>query len=501
MIPSQQEQTVFWKTLAEGLSAGQRLIDCLKKARSALPGGEFAAVVDSIIGAVNGGKTLSEALAEHPDAFGKPIVDAMFAGEIGGVIDHAASQVAAAVQAADLGRLEATGAISPQAIEYVSQLIAKAHEARASDIHIDQLEGGQALVRQRIDGVLHRVEPPPPELLPKVIDYIKVMGAINVAERDMPQDGRCIGRDFDMRISTVPAAYGDRVFMRVISRDPASVVLGLDDLGLSRDDLRKVRELCHIPSGLVIVNGPTGTGKTTLLYSMLMELNKPEAAILTIEDPVELTFAGIGHIQIRPQIGLTFAKAIRHVMRQAPNIIMIGEIRDLEIANLCAQCSLTGLLVLTTLHADTSPGAIRRLLDMGMEPFLVASSLAGAISLRLVRKLCQCSEPGKAPPAYALPPGAAEYLARYSDANLRQPKGCDKCYGNGYLGRTAIYEVLHLGSRMRQLAADNADLPTLQAAAIEGGMRTMLMDGMEKVAQGLTTVEEVLRVLPPGLGV
>lgn len=399
------------------------------------------------------------------------------------------------------------GPVAPaEVVEYVMKLLRDAMQTNASDMHFDQGESGWGQVRVRTDGVLHIVDPPPEGAFPKVVDYIKAIAAMNVTERRLPQDGICTfdmdGCNVRLFVSAVPAYYGERIVVRIWSQEKEDILLGLSKLGLSDEDLETVRNLSHLPSGIVIVNGPTGNGKTTLLYSMLMEINKPGKCILTVEDPVELPLAGIGQIQIRPQSGLTFPRAICHILHQDPDVIMVGEIRDLEVANLCNQCALTGHLVLTTLHANTSPGAVQRLLDMGLKPWLVSSSLAGVISMRLVRKLCpKCKEPAN-PPLHSLPPEAVQFIASHKDAQFFKPKGCEHCGGgHGYRGRTGIFEILVMNDRLRQLVTDGSPLQTLRAAAKEEGMKTLLMDGLEKAAQGITSIKEVLRVVPIGASI
>jgi type II secretory ATPase GspE/PulE/Tfp pilus assembly ATPase PilB-like protein len=501
MKPSQEEHVTFWQTVAEALNAGGKtIVGALSEAKSALAGTDLEKAVASLIADVESGKTLSEAMGKLPEVFDKRIVKAVDAGERGGVMAPVASLVASALQAKDLTELE-TLLPSPEAIEYVSDLIAKALQARAGDLHFDQGERGRGHVRMRIDGVLHEVDPPPEGTFPKVIDYIKVMAGMNVAERRLPQDGQCAARTYNLRVSTVPAYYGERAVIRIINRETEDILLGLPTLGLSDEDLGRVQRLCHLPSGLVVVNGPTGSGKTTLLYSMLMELNQPDRAIITVEDPVEFTFDRIGQIQIRPQIGLTFARAVRHMLRQAPNVIMVGEIRDLEIAECVVQAALTGHLVLTTLHANNSVLAIKRILDIGIQPHLVNSALAGVISMRLVRTLCgECKQPADLP-RHSVPPEAAQFVASRKDARFFKPKGCEHCRATGFSGRTAIFEVLTMNDRLRQLIADTADLAAMREGAKDGGMKTMLMDGLTKAGQGITSVEEVLRVAPVGANV
>jgi type II secretory ATPase GspE/PulE/Tfp pilus assembly ATPase PilB-like protein len=272
----------------------------------------------------------------------------------------------------------------------------------------------------------------------------------------------------------------------------------LDKLGFVPDDLEQVRKFCRLPSGLIIANGPTGCGKTTLLYSMLLAMNRDACSVFTVEDPVECALPGVSQIQIRPSVGLNFVRAGRSVLRQDTDVIMIGEIRDGEILNLTVQMALTGHLVLSTLHANTSPGAVQRMLDIGLPPFLVNSGLAAVVSLRLVRTLCpDCKQPGQ-PPAHSLPPEANEVFASINKPQFFAPNGCDKCRGTGYAGRTAIHEILVMDDAIRQAVVDGAGVAGIRDAALGSGMKTLIHRGLEKAAQGITSVKEVLRVVPHG---
>ena len=391
-----------------------------------------------------------------------------------------------------------------QTLEYVQRLLKDAAKARASDIHLDPTEDGQGIIRMRTDGVLHKVDPPPQGLFSQVVNHIKTMAALNVEDRRLPQDGRIMmdieAKRFDIRVSCAPVHYGQRIVMRLLFRECA--ILGLDEMGILAEDLVKIRRLCHLNNGLVICNGPAGCGKTTLLYSMLNEIDREKECVMTIEDPVEYSFDGIGQIGINPQIGLTYARAMRTVLRQDPDVIMVGEIRDLEVAHLCTHAALTGHLIMTIFHASSSPGAIKQLLEMGLEPFLINSILAAVISQKLVRRLCsECKQPAKLPPSHSIPAEAAEFLADHPTGKLFGPKGCHKCLNTGYSGRTTTHEILILDDKLRQLITDSADTATLRQAAIDNGMKTLLTNGLEKAAQGITSVEEVLRVTTGGVNI
>ncbi len=502
MKPHSQEQVTFWKMMADGLSTGTPLIDCLREARRATTDTTWREVVDKIIAAVQGGKTLSAALAEQGEVFDPQIVSAMERGEVGKVPNRVAGQILESLKAGDLTLLgDGAAAIAPQAVEYISSLLDQAEKSGASDIHIDPTPDGRGIVRLRIDGVLHEVDPPAKGLLPKVIDYVKTICAMNVAERRLPQDGRCYsdkggGQERCLFANVTPVHYGQRTVIRLIKRAKVELLLSLDKVGLGDKDLQTVRGLCGLPAGIVIINGPAGSGKTTVLYSMLREINSPEICVMTVEDPVELAFERVGQMQINPQIGLTFPRAIRNILRQDPDVVLVGEIRDLETLHVCNQVALSGHLVLTTLHANTSPGAIRRVLDMGLEPFLVNSSVAAVISMRLVRMLCpKCRQPSE-PQLACLPPEAVQFVAGHKEATFFVPKGCSECSGRGYKGRTGLYEILVMNDRLRQQITDGAELAVFRSAAQQEGMKPMLIDGLEKAAAGVTSIEEVLRVVP-----
>jgi general secretion pathway protein E len=380
-------------------------------------------------------------------------------------------------------------------IRLVNLMIARAVESRASDIHIEPFEN-RLKVRYRVDGVLREVESPPSRLSAAVISRIKIMAKLNIAERRLPQDGRiqlrAQGKEIDLRVSTVPTLWGESVVMRIL--DKASVVLDFEVLGFSPRTLKRFLDILHMPHGILLVTGPTGSGKTTTLYTALQTLNTPERKILTVEDPVEYQLEGINQIQAKPQINLTFANALRSIVRQDPDVIMIGEMRDLETAGIAVQSALTGHLVLSTLHTNDSAGSITRLLDMGVDDYLLTSTISGILAQRLVRLLCvNCRQPYP-----ALPELVEEMrLHRFSegrDITLYKPIGCEQCGGTGYRGRAAIMEFLVMSDPLRRLVLKHADAGDLQTQAQREGMDTMYEDGLRKAVAGLTTIEEVLRV-------
>jgi general secretion pathway protein E len=393
----------------------------------------------------------------------------------------------------DEGRLRDLASEGP-VIRLVNQLVTRAVEGRASDIHIEPFQS-RLIVRYRVDGVLREAASPPARLRAAIISRIKIMAKLNIAERRLPQDGRIRiavhGREFDLRVSTVPTLHGESVVMRILDR--TSLVHELGALGFLEDTVQPFLRVLEQPQGILLVTGPTGSGKTTTLYTSLMRLNAPEKKLFTVEDPIEYQLEGVNQIQVKPQIGLTFAHVLRSILRQDPDIIMVGEMRDLETAEIAIQAALTGHLVLSTLHTNSAAGTITRLLDMGVEDYLVTSTVTGVLAQRLVRKLCEhCREPYRALPELAaqlrlpVPPGEAP--------QLWHPKGCEHCNGAGYRGRIAVMELLTLTDEVRRLVLKRAAMQDIHRAGVDQGMHTMYDDGMVKAMRGITSIEEVLRV-------
>ncbi len=379
-------------------------------------------------------------------------------------------------------------------IRLVNLIIQRAVEARASDIHIEPFEN-RLKVRYRIDGVLQEVEAPPSSSTAAVISRVKIMAKLNIAERRLPQDGRIMlrvqGKELDLRVSTVPTSYGESVVMRILDRE--NVVLDFDALGYGGDSLERFLEVLEKPHGIILVTGPTGSGKTTTLYTALARLNTAERKIITVEDPVEYQMEGVNQIQVKNQIGLDFAGALRAIVRQDPDVIMIGEMRDLETARIAIQSALTGHLVLSTLHTNDAPGAITRMLDMGVDDYLLCSTVNGILGQRLVRRLHQPSAE-----AYEVLPEVAEQMgiSRFAGSGpvrLWHPRACEAT-ATGYLGRTTIVEFMAMTDPLRRLVMKHADGTRLLAQARDEGMFTMYEDGLIKALRGSTTVEEVLRV-------
>ena len=377
-------------------------------------------------------------------------------------------------------------------IRLVNTLLSRAVKEKASDIHIEPYERDMA-VRFRVDGVLYDVFKPPKKLQNAITSRIKVMGNLNIAEKRLPQDGRIPlkigGKDIDVRLSTVPSAFGERLVMRL--QDRSNVILNLDQLGFSEQNLAGLDDLLQRTYGIILVTGPTGSGKSTTLYASLQKLNAVDTNIITVEDPVEQRIHGIGQIQVNSKIGLTFASGLRSILRQDPDIIMVGEIRDLETAEIAINSSLTGHLVLSTIHTNDAAGAFPRLIDMGCEPFLIATSLLGVVSQRLVRVLCpHCKQPYSPTDIELRSLGITREQAERS--NIHKGVGCNECNNKGYIGRTLIQELLIVSEELRTLVMQRKDSGTIKKKAVEQGMTTFRDHGIQKVLQGITTIEEVL---------
>jgi general secretion pathway protein E len=377
-------------------------------------------------------------------------------------------------------------------VRLVNLLIENAIGAEASDIHIEPFED-TLRIRYRLDGILFDQEAPPRRLQAAVTSRIKLMAEMNIAERRLPQDGRIRvtlrGRRVDIRVSTIPTVHGESIVMRLLDRQ--SVFLSLEKLGFAPAMLGRFAALIKRPHGIILVTGPTGSGKTTTLYGALDKINSPDRKIITVEDPVEYQLKGVNQIPVKPKIGLTFATGLRHIVRQDPDVILIGEIRDLETAEIAIQASLTGHLVFSTLHTNDAPGAITRLQDMGVEPYLVASTLEAVLAQRLVRRICAACRVSDAPSAADLSALGLEVAA---GTKLWRGRGCDECRGTGYRGRTGIYELFAVTEEARSLILRRAPSRDIRRVAVEGGMITLRLDGWAKACEGVTTVEEILRV-------
>ena len=376
-------------------------------------------------------------------------------------------------------------------VRMVQKVILEAVQRRASDIHLEPLERRFRL-RYRIDGVLLEVENLPKRLQPAVLSRLKLMANMSIAEKRVPQDGRIQidvdGKSIDLRVSCLPTVHGESIVMRILDKE--GLTLGLPELGYLSDDQRQLERLISLPDGIFLVTGPTGSGKTTTLYACLQHINKPDRKIITVEDPVEYQLAGINQVPVRIEIGMTFAAALRSMLRQAPNIIMVGEIRDLETAEIAINASLTGHMVFSTLHTNDAPSAVTRLIDIGVKPFLVATSMRATMAQRLVRRTCRsCAAPDS--PAQSELRGLNISPAEASGARFMRGKGCPDCHGTGYRGRLGIFEIFVVSEEVQRMIYDNVQASKLREKARLTGMRTMREDGIRKVLAGMTTIDEV----------
>jgi len=382
-------------------------------------------------------------------------------------------------------------------IRLVNTLLSQALKDRASDIHIEPFES-EVLVRFRIDGILHSIIQPPKSVQAAMISRIKVMAGLDIAEKRHPQDGRVririAGRDVDIRVSILPTAFGERVVMRLLDR--SAKALTLQELGMSDQQFSIMQGVVKMPHGIVLVTGPTGSGKSTTLYAALMEIDRSNRNVMTIEDPIEYQVEGVAQMQVQPKIGLNFASGLRSILRQDPDIVMIGEIRDLETAEIAIQASLTGHLVFATLHTNDALSAIVRLQDMGIEPYLVASSLMMVQAQRLVRRLCPHCKQARV--AQDDDWRVLEVSGIYQQKEIFEAIGCDACMNTGFMGRVAIYEILQVSETLRHAIHDGKGLPSLRRLAKKENVLSLRQDGARHVAAGLTTIEEVLRVSTEG---
>jgi general secretion pathway protein E len=440
------------------------------------------------------GKRVQRAVGKPGDV--EAALERLYGGEGEGAAPGAAAQDGGAAdvdQDEDVQRLKDMASEAP-VIRLVNQIIARAVEAKASDIHFEPYHGRFRL-RYRIDGVLREFDSPPVKLASAIISRVKIMSKLNIAERRLPQDGRVKlavrGKEIDFRVATMPTMHGEHVVMRILDR--GSIKLDFAALGFTDAVLARYRAVLARPHGILLVTGPTGSGKTTTLYTSLQELNTPDVNILTVEDPVEYQLEGVNQVQVKPQIGLTFAAALRAFLRQDPDIILIGEIRDTETAQIAVQAALTGHLVLSTLHTNNAASSISRLLDMGVEDYLMNSTINGILAQRLVRTLCPACRESYRPSPEMVAQLQIEQPA--GEVVFHRAKGCARCSGTGYSGRSCIIEFLTMSEAIARLVLKRAEARDIQRQAVEEGMRTMYQDGMAKALAGLTTPEEVLRVI------
>jgi type IV pilus assembly protein PilB len=395
---------------------------------------------------------------------------------------------------ADIQAAEAVDENSAPVVRLVQLMISEAVQLRASDIHIEPFED-RIRIRYRIDGVLIERDSPPRRLLGAILSRIKILSKLDIAERRRPQDGRIkvtVGeKELDLRVSVIPTSHGQSVVMRLLDKD--SIKVGVRQLGLGEQDFQKFQGLIRRPNGIILVTGPTGSGKTTTLYAALNTLNRPDRKIITAEDPVEYYLAGINQVEVRHSIGLDFARIIRSMLRQAPNVILVGEMRDKETASMGIQASLTGHLVFSTLHTNDAPSAVTRMVDMGVPGYLVASSVIAVLAQRLVRVICNRCKQSYAPPDSVLADaGITPELAK--NANFARGKGCSYCQRKGYRGRMALFEIMLVTSKIRELIFSSSTSTDIRKMAISQGMSTLYIDGIRKALEGITTLEEVYRV-------
>ena len=393
------------------------------------------------------------------------------------------------------GSLDSVDEADAPIIRMVSMLLIEAHRLGASDVHLEPLDK-KFRVRFRIDGVLQEMQAPPKRLQSAIVSRLKIMtGSMSIAEKRLPQDGRIqvkiARKPIDLRVSTIPTNHGESVVMRVL--DKSSLMLGLPELGFFSDDQETFERLLKLPDGILLVTGPTGSGKTSTLYSCLNYINKPDRKIITVEEPIEYQMNGINQVQVNTDVGMTFPVALRSILRQAPNVIMIGEIRDMETATIATNASLTGHLVFSTLHTNDAPSAVARLVDIGVQPFLVASSVRAIMAQRLVRRLCaNCKQPGE--------PGGTELRAldlepgQLADAQVMRPVGCEECRQTGYKGRMGIFEIFVIDDNVRHMINNRRSTLMLRQRARELGMRTLREDGVRKVLAGVTSADEVISI-------
>ncbi|SEA62916.1 type II secretion system protein E (GspE) [Desulfuromusa kysingii] len=378
-------------------------------------------------------------------------------------------------------------------IRFVNSLITQGYKERASDIHIEPFEN-ELMIRYRVDGILYNIHNPPFKAHAGIVSRIKIMSQLNIAEKRLPQDGRLrvriAGQDIDVRVSTLPTAFGERVVLRLL--DKSSSVLSLEEIGLKEKQLQRVEHMINKSHGVFLVTGPTGSGKTTTLYSVLTRLDRLEKNIITVEDPIEYQLSGVGQLQVNSKIDLTFANGLRSILRQDPDIIMVGEIRDQETAEIVIQSALTGHMVFSTLHTNDAAGALTRLVEMGVEPFLAASSIVGVMAQRLVRRICPHCREEIVPPAELLDELRDEGLP--NNPVFFSGRGCERCMQIGYWGRTGIYELMEMDDDVRDLLLKNKDAASIRKMAKQKGMQTLRSAGLAKALQGETTLEEVLRV-------
>lgn len=502
------EAALFFLAFGRLLSSGVPILDVLELAVPAGASQPLRQAVHLMRQTILAGGALEQAMRRSPAIFGEEVCAAISKGEEQGELDIQAMRVGLALKSGDLSSL---GSESPASVEeshaqsaattLIGDMLRRAAQDRVTDIHLDPTDDGRGRVRFRIDGSLHDITLASELPLKAVINRLKVMVDMDITEHRLPQDGRATamidGRPITFRASSFPTILGERLVLRMLSHE--AVTLGLEHMSFSEAELEQMRRLSKLPSGVVLCSGPNGSGKTTLMYGMVMEAATNRTCIVSVEDPVEFRLPGVAQMEVRPQAGLTFSRALRHVLNQDPDVVMIGEIRDLETLQAIMTCAVTGHLVLSQLHAATGPAAIKRMLDVGVEPFMLNSALAAVVAQRLVRSLCPNCKQKAEPPLHSLPPEAVEAIRQTKGGTFydASPTGCEACRGNGYNKRLALHEILIMDDSMRKAIVGGADVASLRAAAIASGVKSLLIDGVEKASEGRTSIAEVLRVVPP----
>jgi type II secretory ATPase GspE/PulE/Tfp pilus assembly ATPase PilB-like protein len=508
----------LWRCLGLLLSSGLPVLDALKIVAGEIGDDDLQPLLSELSAAIEDGRGIAEVLAKRNDLFSAEICNCVKKTEQELSLDESCLYLAEAVDGVDFqldhgrprtdeGRLrQATDSqdsdqgdlnVGDTAEEWVNTLLKDAIARRASDIHLDPAESGPARIRMRIDGGLRKVDSPPEGMFERITARLKILSKMDLAERRLPQYGRATvereDQTFDLHMSTLPTSWGERVVIRILHRQ--ALIFDIERMGFLDRDLEIVRSLCHLPNGLILCTGPTGSGKTTVLYSMLHEMDRETSCVISIEDPVEVFLPGVAQIPVKPWIGLTFPRAIDSAMRQDPDVLHVAEIRDFETLQATVSAALTGHLAFSTLHTDSAVSAVQRLLDIGLEPFLVNATLKAVIGQRLIRVLCNKCKKEIEPEKELLPSAVADFVESRSDPIFHGPNGCDECKGSGYRGRTTAYEILIPDTGLKQLISERANEEELQKHAHESGMRSMLELGLEKAARGITSLEEVVRVL------
>ena len=514
-----KEQALFWKQLKLLITSGVPLAHALRTVAESITDEQLKQTIAEMESKVDQGSSIADTMRLHRDVFSEIAVTLVEVGEETGTLEVQIDQLAEGLEEGiilvggakpvEVARAEAASdevapAKSPQVKDYVNAMIIDAVRQGASDIHIEPF-AREITIRYRVDGVLHEAEKPPLDIQWVIIDRIKTMADMDIAQKRFPQDGKIRlviasmdNKKIELRVSCVPAQYNsEAVTIRILDpQTPQSI--SLSDLGFSPPDLELFESSIRQPHGIIIVSGPTGSGKTTVLYAALENLRSTELKLMSIEEPVEYDCPGVTQIDVNPGLGLTFPVGIRHILRQDPDIVMVGEVRDYETAEMIMHTALTGHLVLTTLHTNDAPSTVVRLIDMGVEPHLIGSSLILVSSQRLVRKLCQnCKEPVD-PPETTL-----ELLAKSnvdisdkSKLTVFKPVGCSECRQTGYRGRTGVFELLPMDEEIREMTIRGITSEQIRKVALRKGMRSMREDGIQKVANGVTSIDEVLRVTP-----